>query len=82
MLGNCRECPSETETVGEENVGAFNAELRAVELLAEHDVAYGRFYRWHNGVCGVPRCTAYVPPAIFDEFLHLLILQGIIFLHP
>ncbi len=82
VLGDGGQCPAKSEAVGQEDVGALHTELPAVVLLAQHDVTDGGLGGGHQGVGGVPACTADVPTAILDVFLHLLVLLRIVFLHP
>ena len=82
MFSHSGEGPSETEAVGEEDVGALHSEFVAVVFLSESDIAHQRFYRGDVNVVGIPARTGDMPAARFDKVLHLFILLRVIFFKP
>ena len=72
----------ETEAVGQHHVGAFLTVLSAVERLSQQGVAQPRLGRDDDRFVGVPAGAGKVPASLGDVALHLLVLLGIVLLHP
>ncbi len=82
MAGNGRQCPSETKTVRQEYIRTFHAELFAVVFLPERNITDKRFGRRNQRVGRIPATAGDMPASVLYVFLHLLVLGGVIFLHP
>ena len=82
MCGNGGKRPSESEAVRQEDIRSFFSELLPVVRLSEHDVTDGGFDGRNQHITCFPATSGDMPAAFLDEFLHLFILFGIVFLHP
>ena len=82
MGGNGGQCPSEPETVGQEDVGALHTQLLAVKLLPQHDIADERLDGGHQSIGSIPTGPAHVPAACLYKGLHQFVFTRIILLHP
>ena len=82
MCSERRQRPSEAETVGQEDVRTFRAELLAIESLPQQDVADDGFGRRYQYVVGIPTATTDIPASFTDIVFHFLVHVGIVLFHP
>ena len=82
MGGQCGQGVAKAEAVGQEDVGALGIELRAVERLSEQHVPQPRLRRANDGLVGIPTAAGDMPTPLCHVAFHLLVLDGVILLHP
>ena len=82
MGGQRGQSVAKAEAVGQEDVGALGIELRAVERLSEQHVPQPRLRRANDGLVGIPAAAGDMPAPLCHIALHLLVLDGVILLHP
>ena len=71
---------AEAEAVSQENIGASFSEFLLKKAVAQKDLAHVRLGGGNVGVAGIPLAARYVPAALGNIFLELLVHLRVVFL--